>query len=847
MKLTPVRKQYLEIKRQYPDAILFFRLGDFYETFDHDAEIAAQELDIVLTSRNVAKGDRVPMAGIPYHAAENYLMRLIDKGYHVAICEQIGDGPVEGLFPREVVRVVTPGTVMEPGLLPGDANNYLAAVLIDQVKVGVAYVDVTTGEFAATELDGQDPVGALRQELHRLAPAEIIHPESLPIEDSLNSHLTSLSDWHFSSDSTEEELKAHLGVSHLAGFGLENMPLAVRAAGGIIHYLKETQSAALSLLTGLSTYSTEDFMVLDAATQRNLELTQTIRTGQVEGSLLGILDATVSPMGRRALRSWVSRPLLDRERIESRLTMVQAMFDSGLQRGELRSVLKHMPDIERITNRAAAGVAMPRDVGALRIALKEIPSLKDRLTDEPLEQLGKRLDPSRDLRSELEAALVDDLPATLNQIGVFRVGYSKELDAILESSREAREWIADLESHERERTGISSLKVGYNKVFGYYIEVTKANAERVPETYIRKQTLVNAERYITPDMKEYESRVLSADEEIRRLERTLFSGLCNRIGESASSLLETARAIGELDALAGLAETGAKRGWIKPEVVEGQELEIREGRHPVVEQFTPRFVPNDAVLEQGERIRVITGPNMSGKSTYLRQVALIVLMAQMGSFVPARSAKIALTDRIFSRIGAQDEIHAGQSTFMVEMLETANLLHNATDRSLLILDEIGRGTSTYDGLSIAWAVVEFIHSHPRLRSRALVATHYNELTRLSDSLPGVRNYNVAVSEQGGKVVFLHKIVPGGADKSYGIHVAELAGLPRGVIQRAQELLLELEEQGDSDRGSGSAQMPLFASSNAMLDDLEALSIDELTPLEALNLLYEWQQRLRKDE
>jgi DNA mismatch repair protein MutS len=847
MKLSPVRKQYLDIKRQYPDAILFFRLGDFYETFDHDAEVTSQELDIVLTSRNVAKGDRVPMAGIPHHAAENYLMRLIDKGYHVAICEQIGDGPVDGLFPREVVRVVTPGTVMEPGLLPSDANNYLAAVVMDRAEVGVAYVDVSTGEFAATQIKTQDPISAIRQELHRLAPAEIIYPESLSLGDSITSHLTPLSEWHFSLDSTEEDLKAHLGVSHLDGYGLNGKSLAVRAAGGIVHYLKETQAAALSLLTGLSTYSTADFMVMDPATRRNLELTRTIRTSQVEGSLLGVLDASVSPMGRRTIGRWVNRPLIDQTRILSRSALVQVLFEDGLLRSELQSELKRLPDLERITNRAAAGVATPRDLIALRQALNAIPNLKQRLDSGELGELGSRIDPCRELLDELEAALVDDPPATLNQIGVFKNGYSEELDAVLEASQAARDWIADLETNERERTEIGSLKVGFNKVFGYYIEVTKANAERVPESYIRKQTLVNAERYITPEMKDYESRVLSAEVEIRGLERALFSALSARVGESAARLLVTARAIGELDALVGLAEKAATQGWVRPEVVEGQALEIRDGRHPVVEEFTPRFVPNDSVLEEGERVRVITGPNMSGKSTYLRQVALIVLMAQIGSFVPADSAKIGVADRIFSRIGAQDEIHAGQSTFMVEMLETANLLHNATDRSLLILDEIGRGTSTYDGLSIAWAVVEFIHSHPRLRSRAFVATHYNELTKLAESLPGVRNYNVAVSEERGKVVFLHKIVPGGADKSYGIHVAELAGLPRGVIQRAQEMLLELEEQGDDGRGAPSSQLPLFAGGNPILDDLEALSIDELTPLEALNFLYEWQQRLRKAE
>jgi DNA mismatch repair protein MutS len=843
MKLTPVRKQYLEIKRQYQDAILFFRLGDFYETFDEDAEIAARELDIVLTSRNVAKGTRIPMAGVPHHAAESYLARLIEKGYHVAICEQVGDGPVQGLFPREVIRVVTPGTVLEAGLLPSDANNYLAAVVMDGKQAGIAYADVSTGEFAATQIESSELVSAVKQEISRLNPAEVIFPETHSLD--LRVHATPREDWHFELGSAEQRLKSQLAVASLDGFGLSDMPLATMAAGGILDYLAETQRSALPLLTSILSYSTADFMVLDAATRQNLELTETLRTGEVRGSLLGVLDATVTPMGRRTIRQWISEPRLKLEEIEIRHDRVEALVGDGMQRAQVRKSLGGLPDIERVSNRAVAGLAIPRDLVALRAALLEIPGILETLEALELGDLTAQIDPCPDVLSELVAGLMEDPPATLGQIGVIRPGYSTELDALVEASREAREWIANLESVERARTGIGSLKVGYNKIFGYYIEVTKANSAQVPEEYLRKQTLVNAERYITPEMKEYEARVLSAEEQIRSLESRVFYSICGIVGEHAARLLRTARAVGHLDVVAGLAEVAVKNSYVRPELDEGLVLEIREGRHPVVEQFGVRFVPNDAVLEEGERIRVITGPNMSGKSTYLRQVALIVLMAQMGSFVPARSASIGLTDRIFTRIGAQDEIHAGQSTFMIEMLETANLLHHATERSLLILDEIGRGTSTYDGLSIAWAVVEFIHSHPKLRSRAIVATHYHELTRLAASLPGVRNYNVAVSEEGGEVVFLHKIVPGGADKSYGIHVAELAGLPRGVVQRAQEILADLEREARGTSTGAASQLPLFSASHPLADELEALQIDQLTPLEALNLLYEWRQRLKQ--
>ncbi|MDH5508217.1 MAG: DNA mismatch repair protein MutS [Anaerolineae bacterium] len=852
---SPVRRQYLEIKRQYPEAILFFRLGDFYETFDEDAQNIARELDIVLTSRNVGKGTRVPMAGIPYHAAENYLSRLIERGYHVAICEQVGDQPVDGLMPRQVVRIVTPGTIFEPGLLPGDANNYLASVVVEDGRAGVAYVDITTGEFAAAELAGEDIDLVVRAELTRLRPAETLLPDTLAAQNNYPGHVTALPAWRFESGRCQEAIKAHFEVAALDGFGMKDKPLAVCAAGGILQYLKTTQPAALSLLTGLGVYSTNEFMTLDAATRRNLELTETIRSGNVKGSLLGVLDHTITPMGRRMLRQWVSRPLLDVVGIAKRQDGVAYFFEDGLGRAEIQQGLKPLGDLERLTNRVVSGTAQPRDLAAMRETLERLPSLFGLLPDgnSPLTDVLAESAGCEDELAFLMAALNDEPPATLQKVGVIRPGFSDELDRVMENSRHAREWIASLEAKERVRTGINTLKVGYNKVFGYYIEITKANADAAPDNYIRKQTLVNAERYITPEMKEYESLVLNAEESIRDIEARLFREICARLAGSAERLLKTARAVAEIDVLAGLAEVAAVQGYSRPEVVADNGLEILDSRHPVVERSLPsgeRFVPNDVKFENGEIVRIITGPNMSGKSTYLRQVALIVLMAQMGSFVPAASARIGLVDRIFTRIGAQDEIHAGQSTFMVEMVEVANILHHATERSLLVLDEVGRGTSTYDGVSIAWAVIEYIQNHPDLRAKTLFATHYHELTQLADLLPGVRNYNVAVSEADNNVVFLHKIIPGGADQSYGIHVGQLAGLPKVVIQRAGEILRELEaSSGSAVRLDGGAkkQMALFPETNPLLDELGKLDVNEISPMEALNKLYEWQKRFLRGD
>lgn len=847
--ITPIRKQYLEIKRQYPNAILFFRLGDFYETFDEDAEITSRELDIVLTSRNVAKGSRIPMAGIPHHAAENYLAKLIEKGYHVAICEQMGDQPIKGLFPRKVTRVVTPGTIVEPGLLKGDQNNYLVGILFDGNEAGISYVDITTGEFSSTELKSEDIFSVVRSEVMRLKPAEILLPEDSPKIELLSGHLTTWPSWRFEYNRCEESLLHHFETASLEGFGLYGKSLAIRASGAILQYLQETQPAACKLLTSISSYSLNEFMTLDTSTRRNLELTETIRQGNTEGSLLHVLDQTVTPMGRRRILQWVSKPLLNISKIQDRQDGIEYLLGNGLLRAEFRAGFKSLSDLERLTNRVVSGHATPRDLTAIRSTLEALPAINELLKDQssPLTKLSENFNLCSEELKLLNDAIAEEPPATLQNTGVIKKGFSEELDTLIDSSHHAREWISNLEKVEKNRTGIKTLKVGYNKVFGYYIEISRGSANQAPQEYIRKQTLVNAERFITPEMKEYEALVLNANERIHEVETRLFRQICVELAQNAPRLLETARYLAELDVLASLAEAAALNNYVKPILSNDRILEIHDGRHPVVEHSLngKRFVPNDSIFEDGEIVRVITGPNMSGKSTFLRQVALIVLMAQMGSFVPASSAKIGLVDRIFTRIGAQDEIHAGQSTFMVEMIETANILNHATEKSLLILDEIGRGTSTYDGVSIAWAMVEYIHNHPDLRSRTLFATHYHELTQLSEILPGVRNYNVAVTESDGNAIFLHKIVPGGADRSYGIHVAQLAGVPRPVIQRASVILKQLESTSGKTvqiSPASAQQLMLFPETNPLIDELKKIDINSLTPIEALNQLYEWKQK-----
>jgi len=844
--LTPIRRQYLDVKQKYPHALLFFRLGDFYETFDADAETASRELDIVLTSRNMAKGNRVPMAGIPYHAAETYIARLIQRGYHVAICEQVGEA-VKGLMPRQVTRVITPGTVMEMGMLSPKKNNYLACGLVQGKRGAVAFMDITTGEFRVSEFESEDAPLAVRTELIRLGPAEVILPEGAGNGAEGSGARTIWPAWRFEPGRCEQFLLHHFEAASLEGFGLARKSAAVCAAGVLLQYLQETQPAAMDLIRQIHTYSLSDFMILDPATRRGLELTETLRTGEVQGSLLGVLDQTVTAMGGRGLRRWILQPLLDLPKIQERQSAVQAFFEAGLSRAAFRESLRGLNDIERLVNRIGSGNALPRDLTALRESLAALPKVAETLDGIPASG-GNPLtkpDPCSDLLALLRQSIQEDPPATLSQSGVIRPGYSEELDRVVEGAREAREWIANLEAAEKIRTGIKTLKLGYNKIFGFYLEVSRGQTKSVPAEYIRKQTLVNAERFITPEMKEYETRVLNAEERIREIEARLFREVCARVTARRVVLLETARTISELDCYASLAEAAGKNDYVRPEVTEDSALDIREGRHPVVERFLDgeRFVPNDIRLEEGEMIRVITGPNMSGKSTYLRQVGLVCLMAQIGSFVPARYARIGLVDRIFTRIGARDEIHAGQSTFMVEMVETANILHHASRRSLLIFDEVGRGTSTYDGVSIAWAVIEFIHNHPRLQARTFFATHYHELIRMASLLPGVRNYNVSVAEEGGKVVFLHRIVPGGADRSYGIHVAQLAGMPRPTIARAEEILKELEQGvGRHEPGESPRQLQLFSEADPLRKELEGMDLSSMTPLEALGKLFEWQKK-----
>ena len=861
--LTPMRHQYLQIKKQYPDTIVLFRLGDFYETFDEDAKIVAQACDIVLTSRPVGKGQRVPLAGVPYHAVEGYLAKLIKAGHKVAIVEQVGAQPARGLMPREVIRVVTPGTIVEPTLLQEKSNNYLAALVIEDKRAGIAYADITTGEFATTQLSGDDVEQMAAEELERLRPAECLIQDTpntqYPISN-IQLQTSKYDSWRFELGNARQALLDHFEVASLAGYGCEGLPLAVRAAGAIVQYLRETQKAALAQLSDLRTYSTSEFMTLDASTRRSLELSRTIRTGAVKGSLLGVLDATVTAMGGRLLRQWLNQPLLDVGKLEQRLDAVEALYHDTPTRTQVRALLKELADLERLTSRTVQRIAAPRDLVGMRRSLEKAPHIREALAqlkeaerDHPLQTLLSQLDPCEDTASLIGEAIADDPPATLASGGVIKPGFSAELDSVATASRDAKHWVANLERSERKRTGIKSLKVGYNKVFGYYIEVTKANLDAVPEEYIRKQTLVNAERYITPELKEYESLILNAQERILDIEARLFRQVCDQVAAAAERLLSTARALAHLDVYAALAEVAIRNNYVRPVLTDGDEVEIIAGRHPVVE-LTRRedpFVPNDARFSQEEGILIITGPNMSGKSTYLRQVALIVLMAQVGSFVPAAEVKMGLVDRIFTRIGAQDEIWAGQSTFMVEMIEMANILHHATNRSLLILDEIGRGTSTYDGMSIAWAVVEYIHNHPRLRAKTLYATHYHELTELADILPRVCNYNVGVAEDGDKVIFLHKIVPGGADRSYGIHVAQLAGLPKTVIHRAEEILEELER--DSHRApirprhiAEIRQLALFPETSPIIEELKKLDLESMTPLEALNRLYELQRKVGSD-
>jgi DNA mismatch repair protein MutS len=911
---SPVRTQYLQIKAQHPDTILFFRMGDFYEMFDDDAEIVARELEIALTRRDFGRGEKSPMAGIPHHAADGYIARLVSKGYRVAVCEQTSDPALsKGLVDREVIRIVTPGTVIDPAMLAAKRNNFLAGVVTGRDAVGMAYVDITTGEFAVTQFSTLEPELALQQELGRVGPSEVLveaHYSRLgsrkkrwlaavmsekqvtklgsngnanaavpELEDEddeddiaplvkllagVAGHVTPFDARYFSEDDARHRLLEHFEVASLEGFGCAHLPLAIRAAGAVLAYLQETQKGLLRQLTALETYSINGFMTLDTHTRRNLELFETGRGSSVKGSLLWVLDKTRTPMGGRLLRRWISQPLLDIAMLQQRQQVIAELLGDTLLQARLTEALKRAGDIERLINRVRQRIATPRDLVALAHGLRAAAEVKAAGSESEeitvaLQRILARLANNDDIITLIERAIVEDPPLSTSDGGVIRNGFSSELDEIKRSSRDGRQWVAEMEQRERRRSGISTLKVGYSKTFGYYIEVSNANLNRVPEDYIRKQTLTNGERYITPDLKEYESLILNAQERIGKMESEIFAQLRADIAIHASeSILDTAHALAEIDVYLSLAQVAAQNNYCRPQLNDGDTIHIVAGRHPVVEQAQPEtpFIPNDTNLANFDaQIVVITGPNMAGKSTYLRQVALITLLAQIGSYVPAESASIGIVDRIFTRIGAQDDLATGQSTFMVEMVETANILHHATPRSLIILDEIGRGTSTYDGLAIARSIVEYLHNNKRSGARTLFATHYHELVEVAQLLPRVRCMNVAVTEEQGHIVFLRKIVPGGADKSYGIHVAQLAGIPRPVIHRAEEILEELERKGDAkarrkamkDMAMPTAwQMTLLASEdNPIVEEIKSLAIDELSPIEAISKLYELQQKAKK--
>lgn len=867
---APVRRQYLQIKQRFPDTILLFRIGDFYETFEQDAETAARLLDITLTSREMGKGVRVPLAGIPYHAADPYIARLVAAGQKVAVCEQVGVAQ-RGLMERDVTRVVTPGTVTDPSMLDGHRHTYIAAAVVEEQRVGVAYAELSTGAFATTQIrvaGRDDAVAAIHRELLRLGAAEVVASADDAVSDWApdGAAISQTAAWEWRLERTRDRLCDHFGVTTLDGFGLENLPCAVRAAGGLLAYLQETQRASLAQLTSLRHYSTDGFMVLDAQARRNLELLESGR-GERRHSLLAVLDQTCTPMGARLLRTWLNQPLLDLDAIAQRQEAVRWFCDNAVNRAQFLEAARRIGDVERLANRALLVTISPRELVALRHSLQAIGELEP-VTTGPgwcLPESTQRT--CAEVAAFLGGALNDEVPATVGAGGVVRPGFAPELDEHEQNVREAREWIAGLERSERERTGIRTLKVGYNRVSGYYIEITAnallarsrdANGDagdaNLPDDYLIRQSLANATRYVTAQLKECEARVLGAQDTLAQLEADVFRRIVAHVAARSTALLEAAANVAAVDVLASFSETAATRGYICPTVDNSVALEIRGGRHPTLEAILPpgTFVANDARLDaDNTAITILTGPNMAGKSSVLRQCGLIVLLAQVGSFVPADYARIGLVDRIFSRIGAQDDIASGQSTFMVEMLETANIVHHATRRSLVLLDEIGRGTSTWDGLAIARAVVEHIHNAPALGCRTLFATHFHELTVLAEYLPGVTCARMDVLEEGDRVVFLHRVVPGGADRSYGIHVAELAGLPRAVTRRAREILADLEEgpaapvarerraRAPRPAADGAAlQLTLFAPPSPAVEALRDLDVDSLTPLEALNRLYE---------
>ena len=876
-EMTPMMQKYMETKQEYPDCILFYRLGDFYEMFFEDALTASKELEITLTGKNCGMEERAPMCGVPYHAVEGYLNKLVSKGYKVAICEQVEDPKMaKGLVKREVVRVATPGTNLDTQALDETKNNYIMCIVYMEDRYGVSIADVTTGDYYVTELDTERK---LLDEIHKFSPSEIICNEAFymsgmdfeDLKQRLGIAVYDLDTWYFSDETAKNTLLSHFKISDLAGLGLKDCESGTIAAGVLLKYLYETQKNNLANMTSLQLYSTGKYMIIDSSTRRNLELVETLREKQKRGSLLWVLDKTKTAMGARMLRKFVEQPLIEKVEIKRRLDVISAFKDHAMTREEIREYLSPVYDLERLVSKITYQSANPRDLIAFKSSLSMLPHIKYILGDlkSPLlKELYEKLDPLEDLCALTEQAIADDPPIAMKEGGIIKEGYNEEVDKLRRAKSDGKEWLARLESEEREKTGIKNLRIKFNKVFGYYLEVTNSFKNMVPDYYMRKQTLANAERYIIPELKELEDTILGAEDKLFALEYQLYCDVRDKIAVEVARIQDTARSVARLDALASMALAAQQNNYVCPKINEKGVIDIKEGRHPVVEKMIPDdlFITNDTYLDDKKRrISIITGPNMAGKSTYMRQTALIVLMAQIGSFVPAASADIGLVDRIFTRVGASDDLASGQSTFMVEMTEVANILRNATNKSLLILDEIGRGTSTFDGLSIAWAVIEHISNSKLLGAKTLFATHYHELTELEGKISNVNNYCIAVKEKGDDIIFLRKIVKGGADKSYGIQVARLAGVPETVTNRAKEIVEELIHADITTRikdiaAQGTApkiktkkydevdlaQMSLFdtVKDDDVIEEIKNLDVSNLTPIDALNTLYQLQNKLK---
>ena len=877
-ELTPMMRQYMETKKEYPDCILFYRLGDFYEMFFDDALTASKELEITLTGKNCGLEERAPMCGVPYHAVDGYLNRLVSKGYKVAICEQMEDpATAKGLVKRDVVRIVTPGTNLDTQALDESRNQYIMCVVYIADRYGLSVADVTTGDYFVSEIDDSEK---LFDEIYRYMPSELICNEAFYmsgmdldlLKEKLGITIYTLDAWYFDDEICARTLKDHFHVGALEGLGLADYDCGVIAAGALLKYLLETQKQDLSHITGLTVCASGKYMLLDSSTRRNLELCETLREKQKRGSLLWVLDKTKTAMGARTLRKYIEQPLIRKKDIEERLDAVAELKDQAISREEIREYLSSVYDLERLMCKITYQSANPRDLIAFERSLSMLPHIRCILQDMSsslLKELYQELDPLEDLCALIQKAIVDDPPIAMKEGGIIKDGYHEEVDRLRTAKSKGKEWLARLEEQEREKTGIKNLRIRYNKVFGYYLEVTNSFKNLVPDYYTRKQTLANAERYIIPELKELEDTILGAEDKLYALEYELYSEVRDAIAAEVLRIQKTAKAVAQIDAFASLALTAERNQYVRPKINEKGTIDIRDGRHPVVEKMIPSemFIANDTYLDDKKnRISVITGPNMAGKSTYMRQTALIVLMAQIGSFVPASSANIGLVDRIFTRVGASDDLASGQSTFMVEMTEVANILRNATSKSLLILDEIGRGTSTFDGLSIAWAVIEHISNSKLLGAKTLFATHYHELTELEGKISNVNNYCIAVKEKGDDIIFLRKIVKGGADKSYGIQVARLAGVPESVTSRAKEIVEELVQADITTRIKDIAvqggekpkikakhydevdlaQMSLFdtVKDDDVIQEIEDLDLANLTPIDALNTLYQLQNKLK---